>query len=111
MSEALAEVECVRGLFEELTNPNFRVVEWAASSRNRGLLTAARSSDAEVRFPNVLSIGEGKSLYDHLCTETSGGANDRRTAIDIQSHQGQHGRTRCNGTVGGPQRLVCWKKR
>ena len=37
-----------------------------------------------MRFPKVLSIGDAKSLYDHLSTETSGGANDRRTAIDIQ---------------------------
>ena len=29
-SEALAEVECIGGLFEELTNPNFSIVEWAA---------------------------------------------------------------------------------
>ena len=85
MSEALAEVEWIHGLFEGLTNPNFNIVEWAARSRNLGLLTAARSSDAEVRFPKALSIGDAKSLYDHLRTETSGGANDRRTAIDIQS--------------------------
>ena len=70
--------------FEKLTNPKFSVVVSAARSRNRGLLIAARSSDAEVRFPKVLSIGGAKSLYDHLRTETSGGANDRRTAIDIQ---------------------------
>ena len=57
--------------------------EWAARSRNRHLLIAERSSDAEARFPKVLSIGGAKSLYDHLSTETSGGANDRRTAIDI----------------------------
>ena len=31
-----------------------------------------------------MSIGDAKSLYDHLRIETSGGANDRRTAIDIQ---------------------------
>ena len=37
-----------------------------------------------MRFPKVLSIGEAKSLYDHLRTKTSGGANNRRTAIDIQ---------------------------
>ena len=84
MSEALAEVEWIRGLFEELTNPNFSIVEWAARSRNRCLLIAARSWDAEVRFPQLLSIGDAKSLGDHLRTETSGGANDRRTAIDIQ---------------------------
>ena len=84
MSEALAEVEWFRGLFEELTNPKFSIVEWATRSRNRGLLIAARSSDAEARFPKVLSIGDAKSLYDHLRTETSGGANNRRTAIDIQ---------------------------
>ena len=84
MSEALAEVEWIRGLFEELTNPNFSFVEWAARSRNPGLLIAARSSDAEVRFQKVLSIGDAKSLYDHSRTKTSGGANDRRTAIDIQ---------------------------
>ena len=84
MSEALAEVEWIRGLFEELTNPKFSIVEWAARSRNRGLLIAARSSDAEATLPKVLSIGDAKSLYGHLRTETSGGANDRRTAIDIQ---------------------------
>ena len=70
--------------FEELTNPNFNIVERAAKSRNRGLMVAARSSDAESRLPKVLSIGDAKSLYDHLHTETSGGANDRRTAIVIQ---------------------------
>ena len=47
-------------------------------------MVAARSSDAEMRLPKVLSIGDVKSLYDHLRTETSGGANDRRTAINIQ---------------------------
>ena len=30
MSEALAEVEWIRGLFEELTYPKFSIVEWAA---------------------------------------------------------------------------------
>ena len=84
MSEALAEVEWIRGPFEELTKPNFRIVEWAARSRNLGLLIAARSSDSEVRFPKVLSIGDAKSLYDQLRIETTGRANDRRTAIDIQ---------------------------
>ena len=84
MSGALAGVEWIRGLFEELTNPTFSIVEWAGRCRNRGLLIAARSSDAEVRFPKVLSIEDAKSLNDHLRTETSGGANDRRTAIDIQ---------------------------
>ena len=84
MSEALAEVEWICGPFEELTDPNFSIVEWAARSRNLGLLIAARSSDADVRFPKVLSIGDAKSLCDHLRTETSGGANDRRTALDIQ---------------------------
>ena len=83
MSEALAEVEWIRGLFEELTNPSFNIVEWAAKSRNRRLMVAARSSDAQLRLPKVLAIGDAKSLYDHLHTETLGGANDRRTAIDI----------------------------
>ena len=83
-SEALAEVEWIRGLFEELTNLRFNIVEWAARSRHRGLMVAAHSSDTEMRLPKVLSIGDAKSLYDHLRTETSGGANDRRTAIDIQ---------------------------
>ena len=84
MSDALADVEWIRGLFEELTNPSFNIVEWAAKSRNRGLMVAARSSDAQLRLPKVLSVGDAKSLYDHLHTETSGGANDRRTALDIQ---------------------------
>ena len=70
--------------FEELTNPNLTsssgqqhleiVVSWWQHVR----------PDAQLRLPKVLSIGDAKSLYDHLHTETSGGANDRRTAIDIQ---------------------------
>ena len=54
MSEALAEVEWIRGLFEELTNPNFSIVEWAARSRNCGFFDSAYSSDAEGRFPESL---------------------------------------------------------
>ena len=38
----------------------------------------------KVGFQKVLSIGDAKSLYDHLHTETLGSVNDRRTAIDIQ---------------------------
>ena len=87
MSEALTEVEWIRGLFEELTNPRFTVVQWAARSQNR-------SSDAGMRYPKVLSIGDAKSLDDHLSTNTSGGAI-------------QHGRRGCFGKVGGPQRHVC----
>ena len=84
MSEAVAEVDWIRGLFEELTNPRFSIVGLGSQIWNRGPLIAARASDGEVRFPKVLSIGDAKSLYDHLRTETSGGANDRRSAIDIQ---------------------------
>ena len=96
MSEALAEVEWIRGLIEELTDPCCNIVEWVAMSRNRGVIVAARSSDAELRLPEVLSIGDAKSLYDHLRTETSGGPFDRRTAIDIQivrSSMDAHGAT------------------
>ena len=42
------------------------------------------AANAQMRLPKVLSIGDAKSLYDHLHTETSGGVNDRRTAINIQ---------------------------
>ena len=124
MSEAFAEVEWIRGLFEELSNPRFSIVEWAARSRNRGLMIAARSSEPVVRFPKVLSIGVAKSLFDHLRTETSVGANDRRTAIDIQilrasmdaqgavvrwvDHSGTHAdaMTKKNGNVPLPQMLM-----
>ena len=62
MSEALAEVEWIRGLFEELTNPSFNIVEWAAKSRNCGLMVAACSFDAQSRLPKVLSIGDAKKF-------------------------------------------------
>ena len=107
MSETLAEVEWIRGLFEELTNTRFNIVEWAARSQNRGLMVASRSLDAEMRFPKVLSIGDAKTLYDHLRTETSGGAKDRRTAVDIQIIRSSMDAQRCNGEVGGPQWHVC----
>ena len=97
MSEALAEVEWIRGLFEELTNPSFNIVEWAAKSRNRGLMVAARSSDAKLRLPKVLSIGDAKSLYDHLHTET----------YRYSDHSIQHGNSGRYCKMGGPWRHVC----
>ena len=61
MSESLQEVEWIRWLFEELTNPNFSIVEWAARSRNRGLLTARTFVG---RWWEV-----SKSLVDRRCQE------------------------------------------
>ena len=87
-------------------------------------MVAARSSDAQMRLPKVLSIGDAKSLYDHLHTETSGGANDRRTAVNIQiirssmevqgasvrwvDHGGMHAdaMTKRNGNIPLPQILM-----
>ena len=84
MSEALAEVEWVRGLFEELTNPTFDIVNWASRTRHRGLLVASRTSDPVRELPQLLTICDAKSLYDHLHSETAGCTADRRTAIEIQ---------------------------
>ena len=84
MSEALAEVEWIRGLFEELCNPLFSISEWNSRSRYRGLLVASRSQEQSSELKQVLSICDAKSLYDHLSSETSGTAADRRTAIEMQ---------------------------
>ena len=62
MLEVLAEADGTRGLSEELTNPHFNIVEWAARSQNRDLMVAARPSDAEMKVPKVLSIGHARSL-------------------------------------------------
>ena len=45
MSEALAEVEWIRGLFEELVEPSFDIVNWASRTRHRVLLVAGRTAD------------------------------------------------------------------
>ena len=84
MSEALAEVEWIRGLFGELTDPLFSIIEWQSRTRHRGLLVAARTVDLRRELPKVLTICDAKSLYDHLNSETSGTTADRRTAIEIQ---------------------------
>ena len=84
MSEALAEVEWIRGLFEELSNPQFCITEWESRSRSRGLLVANRTQEPNSEFKKVLSICDAKSLYDHLSSETSGCTANRRTAIDMQ---------------------------
>ena len=84
MSESLAEVEWIRGLFGELTDPSFSILEWKSRTRNRGLLVAGRSVDPNRELPKVLSICDAKSLYDHLHSETAGCTADRRTAIEIQ---------------------------
>jgi hypothetical protein len=88
MSESTAEVEWLRGLFEELTNPEFTIANWRKYTRHRGLLTAARSVDPDRKLQKYLSITDAKSLYDNLKNETAGIANDRRVAIDIQIIRG-----------------------
>ena len=50
MSEGTAEVEWLRGLFEELTNPAFTIASWRMYTRHRGLLHAARSLDPEKKL-------------------------------------------------------------
>ena len=84
MSEATAEIEWLRGLFEELTNPKFNIVDWRSYTRHRSLLTASRSIDTDKRLHKHLSICDAKSLGDNLKHENTGVANDRRVAIDIQ---------------------------
>ena len=84
MSEALAEVEWIRGIFGEMTDPKFSIVEWRSRTRHHGLLVAARTVDPKRELPKVLTICDAKSLYDHLHSETSGCTADRRTAIEIQ---------------------------
>ena len=84
MSEALAEVEWIRGLYEELTNPDFNIIEWSSKTRHRGLMVAARTTDSNRELEKLLTICDAKSLYDHLHSETAGCSADRRTAIEIQ---------------------------
>jgi len=88
MSECTAEIEWLRGLFEELTNPKFNIVEWRTYTRHRSLLTASRSVDPDKKLRKYLSICDAKSLYDNLKNETAGIASDRRVAIDIQIIRG-----------------------
>ena len=84
MSEALAEVGWVRGLYEEMTNPSFDIVNWSAMTRHRGLLVAGRTVDPKKELQELLTICDAKSLYDHLLNETAGCSADKRTAIEIQ---------------------------
>ena len=84
MSEALGEVEWVRGLFAELTDPFFDISHWSNRTTFRGLLTVARTVDPTRELAQLLTICDAKSLYDHLHSETAGCTADRRTAIDIQ---------------------------
>ena len=84
MSEAFAEVEWVRGIFEELVNPAFNIKAWSPRTRHRGLLVAGRSMDPSKELGQLLTICDAKSLYDHLHSETAGCTADKRTAIDIQ---------------------------
>ena len=98
MSEALAEVEWIRGMYEELTHPYFNIKEWSSRTRHRGLLVASRTKDPDRELQQLLTICDAKSLYDHLSKESSGPAADRRTAIDVQiirsSLDGQDGQVR-----------------
>ena len=75
MSEALAEVKWIRGLFEELTNPKFSIVEWAARSRNRGLLIG----QLEMPIACMIICGLRRRV------EPTTGGRDRHS-----NHQGQH---------------------
>ena len=84
MSDALAEVEWIRGMYEEMINPVFDIVQWSSKARHKGLLVAGRSKDPDKLLPQLLTICDAKSLYDHLTKESSGPTADKRTAIEIQ---------------------------
>ena len=45
---------------------------------------AARPKDNTSKLPELISVVDAKSLYDHLHSETAGTSNDRRTAIEVQ---------------------------
>ena len=109
MSDALGEVESIRGMYEEMINPYFDIIQWSAKTRHRGLLVAGRTTDPNKELPQLLSICDAKSLYDHLHKESSGTAADRRTAIEIQitrsSLDAQDGQVR--STMGRSQWYVC----
>ena len=78
MSDALGEVEWIRGMYEEMINPYFDIIQWSAKTRHRGLLVAGRTKDLNKELPQLLSICDAKLLYDHLHKESSGTASDRR---------------------------------
>ena len=91
---------CIRDSFEEWTDPNFVINIWQQFGQHRSLLHLAQRKDEEgnLKLRELLSIVDAKSLYDHLSTETSGMASDRRTAIEVQivrnSLDIQHGSVR-----------------
>ena len=64
MSEGTAEVEWLRGLFEEVMNPAFTIANWRMYTRHRGLFNAARSLGPERKLKKCLPITDAKSLYD-----------------------------------------------
>ena len=104
MSEGTVEVEWLRGLVDELRNPQFAIADWRKYTRHRGLLNAARSLDPDKKLCKILSSTDAKSLYDNLKNETAGISNDRRVATDIQIIRGslndQDGETRWVDHIG-----------
>ena len=56
MSEALAEVEWIRGLIEELCNPLFCINESNRRFRHRGLLVANLTQEHSSEFKQVLFV-------------------------------------------------------
>lgn len=83
MSEGTVEIEWLRGLFEELRNPEFTVASWRTYTLHGSLITASRSQDPDKKLQKYLSPTDAKSLYDHLENTTAGISTDRGVAIDI----------------------------
>eukprot|EP00969_Alexandrium_andersonii_P237386 10478782-Alexandrium_andersonii.AAC.1 len=84
MSEALAECEWIRGMFDEKIDPAFVLDEWRQRSRKHGLLAAGRTRERGHQLAEFLSVCDAKSLRDHLNSKTAGRPADRRTASEIQ---------------------------
>ena len=80
LSEALAELEWMRTLFEELICPDFRPRHWQRYGTERESYCVIK---ADTLGGTSVSVVDARSLYDHLAKESAGLSRDKRVAREM----------------------------
>ena len=80
LSEAPAELEWMRTLFEELICPDFRLRHWQRYGTERESYCVIK---ADTLGGTSASVVDARSLYDHLAEESAGLCRDKRVAREM----------------------------
>lgn len=83
LAKGLSELAWSVTVFNELVDEEFTLQSWAERVRRHKLINVHRA-DGDDDLRRCLCVVDAKSLFDRLVKDTTGLAEDKRTAMDVQ---------------------------